>query len=79
MIMKNKMIRRITDNVTHPQPHPIPFLAPSVKPRSPSPLRENTRPIKPPTRAQIKMNLNIVNKFNTFPDYFNSPDKLLFL
>lgn len=79
MIMKNKMIRSTTDNVTQPQPHPMPFLAPSVKPLSPSPLLEKRRPMTPPTNAHIKMNLNIVNKFNTFPHYFNSPVELLSL
>lgn len=70
MIMKNSRIRRITDTVMQPQPTPMPFLAPSVKPLSPSPLRENRRPKMPPTRAQVKMNFNIMNKFNTFPDHF---------
>ena len=79
MIMKNSMINRTTDTVTQPQPHPMPFLAPSVKPRSPSPLRENKRPIMPPTNAQVKMNFSIMNKFNTFPHYFNSHAELLSL
>lgn len=79
MIMKKRRIRRMTETVTQPQPTPIPFLAPSVKPFPPSPLRENRRPINPPTRAQVNMNFNIMNKFNTFPDYFNSPALLLSL
>ena len=79
MIMKNNMTKRITDTVTQPQPHPMPFLAPSVNPLSPSPLLEKSSPMTPPTRAQIKMNLNIVHKFNTFPHYFNSHAELLSL
>ena len=64
--MKKRIISNTTDTVTQPQPSSMPFLAPSVNPLLPSPLLEKRRPIKPPTRAQIKMNLNIVNKFNTF-------------
>ena len=70
IMSRNSRISRTTDTVTQPQPQPIPFLAPSVNPLSPSPLCESTRPIRPPTRAHVKMNFNIVNKFNTFPDHF---------
>ncbi len=67
MMRKKRRIRRSTETVTQPQPQPIPFFAPSVNPLSPSPLREKTRPINPPTKAHVRINFNIVNKFNIFP------------